>query len=116
MTRALKEHSLPVQIEGFPYILGGLLLAISSAIVWKSYDVTGAPGLVFGGLTVLFSIFTLFSVWFYRCPHVHTPTDDAQAVLSPACGRVLSVTEVAGGRIGEPKAKKVSIFMSPVDV
>lgn len=116
MTRALKEHSLPIQIEGFPYILGGLLLASAAAVVWKSYDVTGAPGMVFGGLTVLFSLFTLFSIWFYRCPNVNIPTDDAQAVVSPACGRVLSVTEVSGGRIGESKAKKVSIFMSPIDV
>ena len=37
MTRTLKEHSLPVQIEGFPYIVAGLLLAIASVIVWKAF-------------------------------------------------------------------------------
>lgn len=112
----LKEHSLPVQIEGFPYIIGGAVLTLAAAIVWKNVEPQGALCWLFGAFTVLFLFFTAFSVWFYRCPKIQTPGDDAQAVLSPADGRVLSILDVAGSKIGESNAKKVSIFMSPFDV
>ncbi len=115
MNRKLKEHTLPVQIEGFPYIFGGLLLTIASGVILL-VEHDGALLWIFGGLAGLAGFFTAFSVWFYRCPEVQTPTDDVQAVVSPACGRVLSVKEVSGTKIGEKSAKKVSIFMSPVDV
>ncbi|MBI3543574.1 MAG: phosphatidylserine decarboxylase family protein [Deltaproteobacteria bacterium] len=116
MTRTLKEHSLPVQIEGFPYIFGGLILAVASAIVFKAFDLSASASWAFAGLAGLFGLFTAFSIWFYRCPDVPVPTDDVQAVLSPANGRVLNVMDVPGTRIGEKSAKKVSIFMSPMDV
>ncbi|MEW6057157.1 MAG: phosphatidylserine decarboxylase family protein [Bdellovibrionota bacterium] len=116
MTRVLKNHSLPIQIEGFPYIFGGLVLALASGVLWRALEAGQGNGLPAAIATGAFSIFTAFSIWFYRCPKVNTPQDDLQAVISPACGRVLKVEEVAGGRISEPRAKKVSIFMSPFDV
>ena len=115
MNRKLKEHTLPVQIEGFPYILGGLLLTIASGII-LGFDHEGGAIWIFGALTALSFLFTAFSVWFYQCPDIHTPTDDVQAVVSPANGTVLNVLEVSGTKIGEKSAKKISIFMSPVDV
>jgi phosphatidylserine decarboxylase len=119
MRETLKSHSLPVQIEGFPYILGGLLLAISSGVVWRSVNLESAGHLqsaaaAFG--TILFSLFTAFSIWFYRNPDRNTPTDDPYAVISPADGRVLYVKDIAGSKIGEATAKTVAIFMSPMDV
>lgn len=116
MPNQLKDHTLPVQIEGFPYIIGGIVLAVASGVVWSAVDHGGAACWVFAGLTALFVLFTLFSVWFYRCPKIQTPTDDVQAVISPADGRVLSVLDVSGARIGLKSARKVSIFMSPMDV
>src|SRR4051812_42242929 len=110
MTKALKNHSLPVQIEGFPYIGGGLVLAVAGAIVWRALESTGAGSFGAAAATVLFSLFTAFSIWFYRCPKVETPADDIQAVFSPADGRVLKVEEVPGTKIGEKVSKKVSIF------
>lgn len=112
----LKDHNLPVQIEGFPYIVSGAVLTAAAAIVFNAADHEGSLKIVFGFLAVLFGLFTLFSVWFYRCPKIETPEDDVQAVVSPANGRVLSVLEVSGAKIGEKTAKKVSIFMSPMDV
>jgi phosphatidylserine decarboxylase len=85
-------------------------------MVWSALaDDTGTamPAIVGTGLALAF---TLFSVWFYRCPKIATPKDDAAAVYSPADGRVLKVDEVAGGKIGQAKAMRVSIFMSPFDV
>lgn len=115
-TRVLKNHSLPVQIEGFPYILGGLILAVASGAVWRSVAVSGGSEVAVGIATVLFSVFTLFSIWFYRCPKIEESQDDKQAVVSPASGRVLSVVDVPGAKIGEASARKVNIFMSPFDV
>lgn len=117
MASKLKDHSLPVQIEGFPYIIGGLVLAFAGAVVWHATgNESTTMGILFGGLTFIFALFTLFSIWFYRCPSIEIPKDDIQAVLSPADGRVLSVLDVPGAKIGELSAKKVSIFMSPMDV
>lgn len=115
MNRKLKDHSLPVQIEGFPYIIGGLILTVASGVL-LSFEHTGPVLWVFAFFAALAVLFTAFSIWFYRCPNVQTPVDDVQAVISPADGRVLSVLDVAGSKIGEKSAKKVSIFMSPVDV
>lgn len=117
MSSKLKNHSLPVQIEGFPYIFGGLVLAIAAGEVWRAtHAQSSALCWAFGTLTVVFILFTLFSIWFYRCPAIAVPTDDIQAVLSPADGRVLSVLDVAGAKIGEKAGRKVCIFMSPMDV
>jgi phosphatidylserine decarboxylase len=116
MKRLLKEHNLPVQIEGFPYIFGGLTLTVSSAFLWRWMVDSGGHVWAPVFLTVLFWLFTIFSIWFFRCPKIKTPADDAQAVISPADGRVLGVTDVSGERIGAKAARKISIFMSPVDV
>ncbi|HRK01707.1 MAG TPA: phosphatidylserine decarboxylase [Oligoflexia bacterium] len=121
MASILKNHRLPVQIEGFPYIFGALLLTLSSAMIWKA-AVSGTSDVGAGARwaaatgTFVFGVFTAFCIWFYRNPNRKTPTDDPRAVISPADGRVLSVTEVSGNRIGAEKARKVSIFMSPMDV
>jgi phosphatidylserine decarboxylase len=126
MVRILKNHSLPIQIEGFPYIFGGVILSIASAMLWQVLKAGGESGNIQAWTqpshwgpalsTVVLSLFTAFSIWFYRCPKIVTPTDDAPAVISPADGRVLKVEDVPGALIGEKTAKKVSIFMSPFDV
>lgn len=115
-TRVLKEHNLPIQIEGFPYIIGGAVLSIASGFVWKTMAASEGSVALAAFFMILFAMFTAFALWFYRCPNVKTPNDDIQAVISPASGRVLSILEVPGFKIGESQAKKVSIFMSPMDV
>ncbi|MGE4233862.1 MAG: phosphatidylserine decarboxylase family protein [Bacteriovoracia bacterium] len=111
----LKNHNLPIQIEGFPYILVGFLLTTAGAIVWRAQMVEGGLVWVPAIGTILFALFTLFSIWFYRNPVRNIPNDPS-AILSPADGRVLKIEEINGSRIGQEKAKKVSIFMSPLDV
>jgi phosphatidylserine decarboxylase len=108
MKRLLKENKLPVQIEGLLYIFIGLILTALSALIGNSAVLNVA--------SFFFALFTAFSAWFFRNPKRTTPTDDPLAVYSPADGRVLSVIDVDGSRIGAPKAKKISIFMSPMDV
>ena len=64
----------------------------------------------------IFGILTVFTVFFFRDPE-RTADARADAVLSPADGRVISVREIDGDRnpLGAP-AVKTSIFMSVFNV
>lgn len=120
MTKVLRNNPLPIQIEGLPYIVAGLILTVAAFLVWRSFqmqEAAPAASLWTSAIfTCLFSLFTMFSIWFYRNPERVTPQDDKQAVISPADGTVLKVEPFSGQHIGEAKAQKVSIFMSPFDV
>ncbi len=113
----LKNHKLPIQIEGFPYILAGVILFCSGYVL--AHAQTDMPEWLYylGRVSQFFGLFlTAFSVWFYRCPQFDVVDSAPNEVLSPASGRVLKIEEIDGSRIGESRAKKISIFMSPVDV
>src|SRR5712691_10035122 len=88
---------------GWPFIGGSLLAAIA------------AEWFIGGGGAAIFLVFTCFFLFFFRDPH-RVITPDADAVLSPADGRVM----VAGSPTGEacPPGtwQQISIFLSPMDV
>jgi phosphatidylserine decarboxylase len=87
---------------GWPFILGGLAVALLS---W----LTGGP--IFG---LIFGVLTLFFLFFFRDPERQHNAPDS-AVISPADGRVM----VAGDPTGTPPqgmARQISIFLSPIDV
>jgi phosphatidylserine decarboxylase len=87
---------------GWPFILGGLAVALLS---W----LTGGP--IFG---VAFGVLTLFFLFFFRDPERRHNAPDS-AVVSPADGRVM----VAGDPTGTPPAgtaRQITIFLSPIDV
>jgi len=63
-------------------------------------------------LTIFFLILAVLVLNFFRDPDRHIPTDP-QAIVSPADGRVVQVAEESyEGRA----VRRVSIFMSPLDV
>jgi phosphatidylserine decarboxylase len=88
---------------GLPFIGGALLLAVVSgaAVAWV--------------LAIPFVALGAFFAFFFRDPERASP-DDADAVLSPADGRVL----VAGPAVPEAAPPgswlQISIFLSPMDV
>ena len=88
---------------GWPFIGGALILAIVAAF---------AVNTLLGAALLILSAFFLF---FFRDPD-RVITQDAEAVLSPADGRVM----VAGAPIGQGfpagQWKQISIFLSPTDV
>jgi phosphatidylserine decarboxylase len=88
---------------GWPFILGGLLLAIVAAFF---------AGAVYGFVLLALSAFFLF---FFRDPERVINAPDS-AVLSPADGRVM----VAGGSTSQgfspAEWQQISIFLSPMDV
>ena len=76
--------------EGYPFIVGLALIAIATWIT----AITGFGGGVTLVIAALFTVFTIFNLWFFRDPKRLHPTG-AGLVLSPAEGRVIDISEVA---------------------
>jgi len=91
--------------EGIPFLAGALALAAVLSLVWPRT----IPATIFG---VLLAVFV---GWFFRNPE-RSPPSLPGAVLSPADGRIVYAGDNPPGRyFGEP-GKRVSVFMSILDV
>jgi len=91
--------------EGWPFVLGGAAFAVVVYLVWPR----GIP------LAALGLLLALFSLWFFRNPD-RTPPPGAGVVVSPADGRIVYAGESPPGRYALVAGKRVSVFMSPLDV
>ncbi|MBI1908749.1 MAG: phosphatidylserine decarboxylase family protein [Deltaproteobacteria bacterium] len=89
--------------EGFPFIGGGALLTIFSF------------GLIHWGLGLVFLAPTLFALFFFRNPARVIPQEPG-LIVSPADGKILAVAEVDETRYLQERRRKISIFMSPLNV
>ncbi len=87
---------------GWPFVLGALVpaLALAVALPW---------------LAAAFGLLTLFMVYFFRDPERIVP-DLADAVVSPADGRVLVAGDAERASAPPGDWKQISIFLSPLDV
>lgn len=92
--------------EGIPFILAGLAL---TAGLWFLLPRT-VP------LWVLGALLTLFVVWFFRNPERTPPSPEGTNVVSPADGKVIYGGDSPPGRYLAGPGKRVSIFMSPLNV
>ncbi len=91
--------------EGIPFLAGAMALAAVLSLVWPRTT----PATIFG---VLLAVFV---GWFFRNPD-RSPPSLPGAVLSPADGRIVYAGDNPPGRyFGEP-GKRVSVFMSILDV
>ena len=88
---------------GRPFIGGSLILAILAALFFG------------GGGAVLFLILTCFFLFFFRDPE-RSITKDADAVISPADGRVMVAGVPTGAACPAGTWQQISIFLSPMDV
>jgi phosphatidylserine decarboxylase len=70
---------------------------------------------VAGGLMVLWLVFALFTIYFFRDPEPAIPSA-AQAIVSPACGKVDLVDEVDEPEFMGGRCRRISVFMSVFDV
>jgi phosphatidylserine decarboxylase len=88
---------------GWPFILGGLLLAVVAALT---------AGHIYGVVLLALSLFFLF---FFRDPD-RTAHASPLSVLSPADGKVMAAG--ASNSEGDPATawQQISIFLSPMDV
>ena len=91
--------------EGWPFVLGGAVFAVVVYLLWPR----GVP------LAALGLLLALFSLWFFRNPE-RTPPSGAGVVVSPADGRIVYAGESPPGRYALVAGRRVSVFMSPVDV
>jgi phosphatidylserine decarboxylase len=91
--------------EGWPFVLGGAAFAVAVYLLWPR----GIP------LAALGLLLSLFSIWFFRNPD-RTPPSGVGIVVSPADGRIVYAGESPPGRYASAAGKRVSIFMSGVDV
>jgi phosphatidylserine decarboxylase len=88
---------------GWPFVLGGLGLTL---IVWF----VGGP--VYG---LILLVLTGFFLFFFRDPE-RSITKDADAVISPADGRVMVAGMPTGAACPAGNWQQISIFLSPMDV
>jgi phosphatidylserine decarboxylase len=88
---------------GWPFIAGSLILAI--AALW----------FVGGGGAAIFLVLACFFLFFFRDPE-RPITKDADAVVSPADGRVMIAGAPAGQTCPPGDWQQISIFLSPMDV
>jgi phosphatidylserine decarboxylase len=91
--------------EGWPFMLGGAAFAAAAGLLWPRW----LP------LAVLGVLFTLFCAWFFRNPQ-RTPPAGVGIVVSPADGKIVFCGDAPAGRYAKAPGRKVSIFMSPLDV
>ena len=88
---------------GWPFVLGGLILAIVALWLFK-------PAV---GITLL--ALTTFFLFFFRDPDRPVTAPDT-AVLSPADGRVMVAGASTTQAFPADRWQQISIFLSPVDV
>jgi phosphatidylserine decarboxylase len=92
---------VPVAAEGWPFILPPAAAACIMAVMgWA-------------GAAVVFAVVAVAFAGFFRDPERIAP-DLPGAVLAPADGRVMVITEAPDPWVGP--AVRVSIFLSPLDV
>jgi len=99
--------------EGYPFLIGSLLGAIILYAV--STTAHGYWLLIWRTLSVVIFLFALFTAYFFRDPERAVPYDDT-ALLAPADGTIIDIREVEEPLYLKEKVKRVSIFMSPLDV
>ena len=88
--------------EGYPFIGGFILIA---AGVWVAFGPRAA-------IVPLVLVFFMF--FFFRDPERTMPS--AEGFLSPADGRIISITPQYEGKHIKGETLKISIFMSPFNV
>lgn len=94
---------VPVAREGYPFIGFAAFLTLTLAI------------LDYSGLAVLGIAATAFILYFFRDPERFLP-EKADALVSPADGKIIVIEEVADQNFTGGQALKVSIFMNVFNV
>jgi len=89
--------------EGYPFIIFFAVITTLSAISRFNYA------------TVVALILTLFMFYFFRDPERTTP-QDINAFISPADGKIILITEADEKEMLNETRRKISIFMSPLNV
>lgn len=92
-----------IDAAGYPFICGALI--VSALFGWLAGWLAASPFLILAG----------FFLFFFRDPE-RTIASNADAVLSPADGRVMVAGATTGQAVPAGGWRQISIFLSPTDV
>ncbi len=71
-------------------------------------------------ITIIFSVVSVFFwgfiIWFFRVPSRELPTEDPDAILSPADGIIVTIEETDETEYFHDRRLQISIFMSPLNM
>jgi len=96
--------------EGWPFLLGALLLAGAS---WAWAGLAG--GALAAIAAIALSLLSLFVLWFFRDPVREMPRG-ADVVVAPGEGRVIEILEADEPSFLKASARRITIFLSVFDV
>jgi phosphatidylserine decarboxylase len=99
----MKQQTVPVAAEGYPFILYSAFLTLISALL--GYQL----------MSLVLLAATTFILMFFRDPERTVPEID-RAVISPADGRVIFAETTTDSRFSEHEVMKISIFMNVFNV
>ena len=95
---------IPVAQEGYPFIaLAALLTLVAALLGWRC-------------TALIFSLATLFTVYFFRDPERIISAHDDKTVLCPADGRVIGVDRLNDCPFVSGKVIRISVFMNVFNV
>ena len=87
------------------------LALLGTVLTWFFVDVK----IVKFGVILLLALFLAFTLYFFRDPDRTTPSGDG-AIIAPADGEIVQITNLREEEFLEGDAVQVSIFMSPLNV
>jgi len=99
----MQQARIPVAREGVPFIGLAALATLICAVL--DYDLLALIGLTL----------TFFITWFFRDPD-RIPPQAADAIVSPADGKVILIEKVFDERFVQEHVYKISIFMNIFNV
>lgn len=101
--------SVPIHREGWPFIIGGLIVALLLGFAWEGFAVIGL-------------LFSLSCVFFFRDPVRTVPQRDG-LLVAPADGRIIAIEEdvswpdeLTDAPRDGVRPTRISIFLSVLDV
>jgi phosphatidylserine decarboxylase len=102
---------MPIAREGFLLIIAVVALALLLVVLglWLS----GIGGWILIAVAVTAVAFTL---WFFRDPLRTAPANASELVLAPADGKVIEIVEEFEPLYLKARARRISIFLSPMNV
>lgn len=92
----------------FQYIPALLATIVFAVLAARGYRIAWAGA-------VLFGLYTLFALYFFRDPARAIPGDDTDAV-SPADGKVVAIEDLDATPHYDGPCRRISIFLSPLNV
>lgn len=96
-------------------VLGLVAIIVLLGVSWLAAHVGAFILEFYGTLFVLWVLFALFTLYFFRDPNALTPTGP-NLVVSPAHGKVDVIDTVVENEFMGGECKRISIFLSVIDI